>query len=237
MVELSRTGQRAHCVLVLIDHLLGGRATDVTVVPAPLDEVLGGWRSDPDIVVVVEDVAVAAGRIMVALDRSSAWDVAMWSDALTDMETFLRAQLRPVARRPPTATPAGADARAGTVRCFLASAAGQPFRHLEAVPAAVRTMVDFRCDLGLDPLRWSAAGVEQYLAGPGSLVWSGWGPDLPGPPATVLSAYVAWAGEVAGTPGHLIEDALGVVADLGGLAEPPYAAELLPPLRTMVARA
>lgn len=216
MVELACPDRRTICALVLIDHLLGGTATDATIVPASLDEVVRDWQSDPDVVMTEEDVADAAGRILMALERTVSWGEA-WSHALSGVEPLLWAQLRPVARMPAPVALLGAEAREATVRAFVASDAGAPFRHCNAAWSATRTIVDFRCDLGLDPLRWSAAAVEQYLTGPGPASWGEWGPEVPPLRAALLQAYIAWAARGSDIPPHLTDDALAAVADLSGL--------------------
>ena len=56
MVAFRYPDGAEHCLLVLVDHLLGGIARDATILDAPLGEVLGMWDG-PEFDLVEEGIA------------------------------------------------------------------------------------------------------------------------------------------------------------------------------------
>jgi hypothetical protein len=66
MVAFRYPDGAEHCVLVLIDHLLGGIAKDVAILSSPLAETLQQWEG-PEFDLVEEEVAEAASRVMAAV--------------------------------------------------------------------------------------------------------------------------------------------------------------------------
>src|SRR5260370_33154122 len=65
MVAFRYPDGAEHCLLVLVDHLLGGIAKDATILDAPLGEVLGMWDG-AEFDLVEEGIADAAGRVLAA---------------------------------------------------------------------------------------------------------------------------------------------------------------------------
>jgi hypothetical protein len=96
MVAFRYPDGAEHCLLVLVDHLLGGIARDATILDAPLGEVLGMWDG-PEFDLVEEGIADVAGRVMAAVATTAATIGAPITEDYTETLALLSARLGPVA--------------------------------------------------------------------------------------------------------------------------------------------
>jgi hypothetical protein len=207
-------GGREHCLTVLADHLLGGIAKDAVVLPASIEDVLPTWRDDPGIEIVEEPVARAAGRAMKAVEWTSMTIDPPVTGDFVHTVALVRARLGSLADPVPDHEPLEASEREDLVRAFLSDDAGSHLAHDPDAWFLIDALVDYRCDHGGDPLRWSGGAVELFLLDwvPRKLSASD---ALLGRAGEVLGAWVPWAAVRAGLPAHLGEETLEVVAELG----------------------
>jgi hypothetical protein len=85
-----------HCLMVLVDHLLGGIAKDATILEGPMGKVLGLWDG-PEFDLVEEEIAEAAGRVMAAVAVTRRTIGAPTTEDYTETLALLRARLSLVA--------------------------------------------------------------------------------------------------------------------------------------------
>jgi hypothetical protein len=202
-----------HCALVLVDHLLGGIAKDATVLWTPIAEVLQGWEG-PEFHLVEEGLAEAAGRIMAAVTVTERSIGAPITEDYTDAGALVKARFGPVAGEVSAAAPLPPTERKYLAREFLATEAGRRFAHDPDACLLIDALIDWRCDAGADPLRWSDSAIELFLLGsvPRRLV----APDAVSRRVPeVLGAWVPWAATQAGLPEFLAQEALEMIAEIG----------------------
>ncbi len=202
-----------HCLLVLVDHLLGGIAKDATVLVVPIAELLAQWEG-PDFDLVEEGIAEAAGRVMAAVTVTARTIEAPVTEDYTDTVALLNARLGPVAGEVSVRAPMAAAERERLARKFLAAKTGRRFAHDPDACLLLEALIEWRCDVGADPLRWSDSAVELFLLAwvPRRLI----GPDaLLRRAPEVLGAWVPWAAARARLPQFLAQEALDMIAELG----------------------
>jgi hypothetical protein len=202
-----------HCALVLVDHLLGGIAKDATVLWTPMAEVLQGWEG-PEFHLVEEGLAEAAGRIMAAVTVTERSIGAPITEDYTDAAALLKARFGPVAGEVSAPAPLPPTERKHLAREFLAAEPGRRFAHDPDACLLLDALIDWRCDAGADPLRWSDSAIELFLLGsvPRRLV----APDAVSRRVPeVLGAWVPWAATRAGLPEFLAQEALEMIAEIG----------------------
>ena len=96
MVAFRYPDGAEHCLMVLVDHLLGGIAKDATILAATMAEVLGQWDG-PEFDLVEEEIAEAAGRVMAAVAVTARTSGAPITEDYTETLALLGARLGPVA--------------------------------------------------------------------------------------------------------------------------------------------
>jgi hypothetical protein len=210
MIGFRYPDGREHCLLVLIDHVLGGIAKDATVLFAPLERVLAEWQGDPDFELVEEPLVRASSLVMEAVFWTARTIDAPVEDDFLDTVALVEARLGRLAAPIPDQGPLDQEEREALVRAFLADEAGQHYAHDPDAWFLLDVLVDFRCDQLLDPLRWSGGSVVVFL-----LDWvprkvSARDSVLDRAPE-VLRAWVPWAATRAGLPSRLAEETLGVI--------------------------
>jgi hypothetical protein len=213
MVAFRYPDGAEHCVLVLIDHLLGGIAKDVAILSSPLAETLQQWEG-PEFDLVEEGIAEAASRVMAAVAVTARTFGAPITEDYTNTVALLNARFGPVAADLDIPAPLAVAEREDLVRQFLATEPGRNFADDPDAWFLLDVLVDFRCDAGADPLRWSDSAVELFL-----LHWvprklSAEEIVLQRAPE-VLRAWVPWASACAGLPTFLVEEALDAIDEIG----------------------
>jgi hypothetical protein len=213
MVGFQYPDGSEHCALVLVDHLLGGIAKDATILWEPIAEVLPGWEG-PEFELVEEGLAEAAGRIMAAVTVTERSIGAPITEDYTDAAALLKARFGPIAVKVSAPAPPPPTERKHLAREFLAAEAGRRFAHDPDACLLLDALIDWRCDAGADPLRWSDSAIELFLLGsvPRRLV----APDAVSRRVPeVLGAWVPWAATRAGLPEFLAQEALEMIAEIG----------------------
>lgn len=216
MIGFRYPDGREHCLTVLVDHLLGGIAKDAVILPTSIEKVLPTWREDAGIELVEEPVERAASRVMKAVGWTSMTIDAPITDDFVDTVALVRARLGSLADPVPDQEPFEAAEREALVQAFLSDDARSRFAHDPDAWFLLDALVDYRCDHGGDPLRWSCGAAELFLLDwvPRKLS----APDaLLGRAGDVLGAW-PWAMARAGLGAHLAEQTLEVVAELGSEA-------------------
>jgi hypothetical protein len=213
MVAFRYPDGTEHCLLVLIDHLLGGIAKDVAILSSPLAETLQQWEG-PEFDLVEEGVAEAASRVMAAVGVTARTIAAPITEDYTEAVALLSARFGPVAADLDVPAPLAVVEREDLVRQFLAAEPGRKFADDPDAWFLLDALVDFRCDAGADPLRWSDSAVELFL-----LHWvprklSAEEIVLQRAPE-VLRAWVPWASACARLPAFLVEEALDAIDEIG----------------------
>lgn len=213
MVSFNYDSSSEHCVMVLIDHVLGGIAKDASVLPCPMSEVLGTWEKDPDIVLRDEPVGMAAGRILAALAVTRMTVGASTTEDLTDAAALIEARLKPIAVPLPEVEPLTDSERAELVRSFLSGKRGARFVDDPAAWFVLDVIVAHRCGLGLDPLRWSGGAALFFLLDwiPRKVTASEVTLDRA---PEILDAWVAWAGPRACLPKRSTAETRAVIAEV-----------------------
>jgi hypothetical protein len=96
---------------------------------------------------------------------------------------------------------------------FLAARPGRPFARDAHAQFLLNVLIDWRCDAGGDPLRWSDSAVAMFLLDyvPRCLVVRD--VQLQRAP-DVLRAWIPWAAARAGLPAFLAREAVAMVEEL-----------------------
>jgi hypothetical protein len=200
-----------HCVMVLVDHLLGGIAKDATVLWASLDAALSGWDREYDLA--EEGIGQAANRIMDAAEVTERIGGESITGDYTDTAALLAARFGPLAAGASVPDLMPAAERDDLARRFLAARRGRLFARDADARFLLNVLIEWRCDAGADPLRWSDSAVTLFLLDflPRCLIVPG--VQLQRAP-DVLRAWIPWAAARAGLPTFLAEEALAIIEGL-----------------------
>jgi hypothetical protein len=210
MIGFAYPGGGEHSICVLVDHPLGGIAKDAAVL-GPLAEVVDLWRGRPDVDLVEEPVALAAGRVIEAVDWTTRTIGAPVSDDYVDTLALLTGRVGPIAVAPADREPFAIDAREELVKAFLADLAGAPYAHDPGAWYLIDCAVDYRCEHeGGDPIRWSPAAVELFLLDYVPRKLTAESANLVRMP-DVLRAWVAWAAGRTGLLDRLVGETLAMI--------------------------
>jgi hypothetical protein len=215
MIGFSYPGSAEHTLTVLVDHPLGGIAKDAAVL-GPLHEVVGCWQADSDIDLAEESIAVAAGRVIEAMDWTSRTIAAPVTDDYVDIAALLTSRLGPIATPMADSGPIAPQEREELVKAFLADPAGAVYAHDPGAWYLIDCAVDFRCDSGGgDPLRWSPAVTTIFLLDFVPRKLSARRDNLARMP-DLLRSWVTWAARRASLPAHLVSETLAIIDEVEG---------------------
>jgi hypothetical protein len=215
MIGFAYPGCAEHSLTVLVDHPLGGIAKDAALL-GPLHEVVGCWQATSDIELVEESIAVAAGRVIEAMDWTGRTIAAPVTDDYVATAALLTSRLGPIATPIGDSGQLAPQEREELVKAFLADPAGADYAHDPGAWYLIDCAVDFRCDYGGgDPLRWSPAVTTMFLLDFVPRKLSAHRDNLARMPE-VLRCWVPWAARRASLPAHLVSETLASIDELEG---------------------
>lgn len=163
----------AHALCALVDHNLRGQVKDLWL-SDDFDEVLEGWQSTEDPHMRIDEVGVdeVLDRLRDAMAMTDRWieDREVRADEVAEYRALIWARLRASGRSrsevsapEPTATQ-----RDALLADFMASvpAADVTSTHPDAdVEHVARSLIELRCEVGWQPLRWSPTVAVRILSG------------------------------------------------------------------------
>jgi hypothetical protein len=213
MIGFAYPGGGDHCMMVLVDHVLGGIAKDAAVLGPPA-EVIPLWQATSDVDVVEEPVSVIAGRAMAAVEWTDHTIDAPVTDDFVETAALLSSRLGPIAAPSAEREPLAPDTREQLVKTFLADSAGALYARDPGAWYLIDAAVDYRCDHHhADPLRWSPTATKLFLLDFAPRKMSTDRDNLARIPE-VLRAWVRWASPRAGLPDQLTAATLAAIDEV-----------------------
>jgi hypothetical protein len=206
-----------HWISLLVDHVLGDIAKDVTVGAGSVEAIIPHWSETADIELIEVSIGEAAGRMLYATDVTSLITNAPVSSDYGELIALVRARAQRLAEVTLQPEEWCCERRKQVVRDFLEDAVGKRYAKNERAWFLLDVIVDYRCEQVGEPLRWSPGAVALFLLDfvPRKITASRETLEMAG---EVLAAWILWAGRRAGLGADQTDKALAVIDELGAEA-------------------